>query len=424
MNGVISDMAAHSHSPGCRGCGKALSVTFVDLGMSPLCQKHVKQSDLARMEAFYPLKTWVCTSCWMVQLEEYVTPSDLFENYEYFSSFSTSWIEHARRYVAMITDRLNLDSKSLAVEIASNDGYLLQHFVSRDIPCLGIEPARNVAEVARKNGIRSIDSFFGRQTASEVAEQFGPADLLIGNNVLAHVPDLHDFIAGLSVLLKPDGVITLEFPHLARLVEHCQFDTIYHEHFSYFSLLVIRDLFARHDLRVFDVDELPSHGGSIRIYACHSRSGGHTDTGRVGSLIQQEVDAGFATMKPYAAFEERVKETKRKLLDFLIRAKRGGKTIAGYGAPGKGNTLLNYCGIRGDFVDFIVDSSPVKQGTYTPGTRIPILHPDAIRKHQPDFVLILPWNLRKEISETASYIRDWGGQFVVPIPEVEVFPAA
>lgn len=423
MSEEIVSAAANPHSPRCRGCGNVLSVTFVDLGMSPLCQKHVKPSDLARMEAFYPLQTWVCANCWLVQLEEYVTPSELFEHYEYFSSFSRSWVEHARAYVAMISDRLSLDSNSLAIEIASNDGYLLQHFVSRDIPCLGIEPAKNVADTARRNGIRCIVRFFGHQTAADVLEQYGPADLLIGNNVLAHVPDLHDFIAGLPVLLKADGVITLEFPHLARLIEHCQFDTIYHEHFSYFTLLVIRDLFSRHDLRIFDVDELPSHGGSIRIYACLSRSSLHADTGRVSSLIQQEIADGFTTMAPYAAFEERVKETKRKLLEFLIAAKRGGKSIAGYGAPGKGNTLLNYCGIRRDFIDFIVDTSPVKQGAYTPGTRIPILHPDAIRRYRPDFVLILPWNLRKEISETASYIRDWGGQFVVPIPEVEVVSA-
>ena len=412
-----------SHSPRCRGCGEDLAATFVDLGMSPLCQKHVRAEELNCMEPFYPLKAWVCTSCWLVQLEEYVSPLQLFEDYEYLSSFSTSWIEHARRYVGMIIDRLDLTSESLAIEIASNDGYLLQHFLDRNIPCLGIDPAKNVADVAARKGIRCLNRFFNRQTASDVLQQYGLADLLIGNNVLAHVPDIHEFIAGMTIVLDEDGVITMEFPHLMQLVKQCQFDTIYHEHYSYFLLLVVQNLFAQHELRIFDVEELSSHGGSLRIYACHSRCVRHADSRSAYNLVQREIADGFTSIGPYEGFEARVKETKRRLLTFLIEAKRAGKSIAGFGAPGKGNTLLNYCGIRTDFIDFIVDGSPVKQGTFTPGTRIPILHPDAIREFRPDYVLILPWNLRREIANSAQYIRDWNGQFVVPIPELDVFPA-
>ena len=411
----------NAQEPKCRACGKLLTDVCVDLGMSPLCQKHVQADELNHVEAFYPLKAWVCRNCWLVQLEEYVNPGELFTHYEYFSSYSTSWVEHARKYVEMISQRLQLGSTSQVVEIASNDGYLLQHFVAREIPCVGIEPAANVAAVAQEKGIDCIVKFFGEQTARETVESHGKADLILGNNVLAHVPDLHDFVTGLAVLLAETGVVTMEFPHLVRLIDENQFDTIYHEHFSYFTFFVVERVFAEHGLRLFDVEEIPTHGGSLRIYACHEDCKAHPSGPSVEELKQRELDAGYADVDVYSKFTEKVMATKRNLLDFLINAKREGKTIVGYGAPGKGNTLLNYCGIRTDFLDYTVDRSPIKQGTYTPGTHIPILDPSEIKASKPDLVLILPWNLHKEISEGASYIREWGGQFVVPIPEVRVF---
>lgn len=410
-----------SKYPKCRSCNCNLDDVFVDLGMSPLCQKHVTASELNHVEAFYPLKAWVCTNCWLVQLEEYVDPDELFTHYEYFSSYSTSWVEHARRYVEMISDRLRLGVDSRVVEIASNDGYLLQHFVSRKIPCVGIEPAANVAAVAIENGIDCIVEFFGKQTALETVDTHGKADLILGNNVLAHVPDLHDFLSGLKVLLAADGVVTMEFPHLVKLIEENQFDTIYHEHFSYFTFFVVEQVFKQHGLRLFDVEELSTHGGSLRIYACHDDALGLPTDSSVDSLRRRELDSGYGKIDVYSAFTEKVMATKRNLLEFLIGAKREGKTIVGYGAPGKGNTLLNYCGIRTDILDFTVDRSPVKQGTFTPGTHIPILDPSEIQSAKPDLVLILPWNLHMEISDSASYIREWGGKFVVPIPEVRVF---
>ena len=405
----------------CRACEQELTEILVDLGMSPLCQKHVLPSELNHVEKFYPLKAWVCNHCWLVQLEEYVEPDELFTQYEYFSSFSTSWVEHARDYVAMITLRQELNSSSQVVEIASNDGYLLQHFVERNIPCVGIEPAANVAAAAQKKGIECIVKFFGEQTAKETVESHGKADLILGNNVLAHVPSLHDFVSGLRVLLAANGVVTMEFPHLVKLIQENQFDTIYHEHFSYFSFFVVEQVFAQHGLRLFDVEEVPTHGGSLRIYACHETATDHPTGASVEALRNREIEAGYASMGVYSEFTEKVLTTKRNLLQFLIKAKQEGKTIVGYGAPGKGNTLLNYCGIRTDFLDYTVDRSPIKQGTYTPGTHIPILDPSVIATTKPDLVLILPWNLHREISENASFIRDWGGKFVVPIPEVKVF---
>ena len=388
--------------------------------MSPLCQTHISPDQLNRMEPFYPLHAFVCHECFLVQLDEYVSPGEIFTEYAYFSSYSDSWVEHARRYAEAMIRRLGLDGHSRVVELASNDGYLLQHFVRAGIPVLGVEPAANVAKVAVQKGIPTAVRFFGREAARELADEGGQADLLLGNNVLAHVPDLNDFVAGMRSLLKPRGVITMEFPHLYRLIEENQFDTIYHEHFSYFSFFTAEKVFAAHGLTLFDVEELPTHGGSLRIYARHASNASLPVSGALAALRRRELDAGVERIEAYASFAERVKETKRALLEFLIGAKRAGKKLAGYGAPGKGNTLLNYCAIRQDFLDYTVDKSPYKQGKFTPGTRIPILHPDAISQTRPDYVLILPWNLKDEIVTQMAHVRDWGGRFVVPIPAVSV----
>jgi len=404
----------------CRFCGAVLSATFVDLGMSPPCQTHIEPEQLNHMERFYPLHAWVCSECFLVQLEQYVTPDEIFSDYAYFSSYSDSWIEHARVYTQAMIQRFGLDAKSMVMEIASNDGYLLQHFVKSGVPCLGIEPAANVARAATGRNIPTIVKFFGRETASEIAAEHPKPDLLLGNNVLAHVPDINDFVGGMKLLLGEGGVITMEFPHLRRLMEENQFDTIYHEHFSYLSFTTVRRIFAHHGLELFDVEELPTHGGSIRIFGRHDNDASKPVSDRVGHMIESERKMGLQSLSAYTQFEEQVKETKRKLLGFLIDAKRAGKKIVGYGAPGKGNTLLNYCGIRQDFLDFTVDRSPHKQGRYTPGTHIPILAPDAIRKARPDYILILPWNLKEEIVQQHPYVSEWGGRFVVPIPSVEV----
>jgi C-methyltransferase C-terminal domain/Putative zinc binding domain/Methyltransferase domain len=411
---------ARARSFACRFCGTPLQTSFVDLGMSPLCESFVGPEQLAEMEPFYPLHAYVCGRCFLVQLQEFVTPAEIFTEYAYFSSYSTSWVEHARRYAEAMMARFKLGPASKAMEIASNDGYLLQHFVARGVPVLGIEPAANVAKVAIEKGIPSVVRFFGRQSAAEIAAQYGQPDLLLGNNVLAHVPDINDFVGGIKTLLAPQGVITMEFPHLQRLMAQNQFDTIYHEHFSYLSFVTVERIFAHHGLTLFDVEELPTHGGSLRIYGRHSEHAALEVTGRVRELRQREIDDGFLSLERYRGFEEQVKATKRKLLGFLIDAKQRGKTVAGYGAPGKGNTLLNYCGIRTDFLDFTVDANPYKHGKFTPGTRIPIFPPEKVREARPDYVLILPWNLKDEITAQAAYVRDWGGRFVVPIPEVRV----
>jgi SAM-dependent methyltransferase len=405
----------------CRSCGAVLRHTFVDLGMSPLCESYVGPEQLNQMEPFYPLHVYVCEHCFLVQLEEYVNPEEIFSEYAYFSSYADTWLQHAKAYTDMIVERLKLDEQSLVVELASNDGYLLQYFVQKEIPVLGIEPATNVAEVAIKKGVPTLVKFFGEELARELVAAGKQADLLIGNNVLAQVPGLNDFVKGMKVLLKPQGVITMEFPHLMRLMEENQFDTIYHEHFSYFSLITVEKVFAAHGLTLFDVEELPTHGGSLRIYARHTEDTAKPVGQRITELRAREEAAGFTLMETYALFAEQVKDTKRKLLDFLIRTKWAGKSIAGYGAPGKGNTLLNYCGIRSDFLDYTVDRNPYKQGKFLPGTHIPIFHPDKIKETKPDYVLILPWNFKDEIMEQVGYIRDWGGQFVVPIPEVKVY---
>ena len=410
-----------AHRGCCRHCGAPLTRTFVDLGMSPLCESYLDADQLDEMEPFYPLRVYVCDQCLLVQLQEYVSPETIFREYAYFSSYSDSWVDHARVYTDRIIERLQLNRDSCVVEVASNDGYLLQWFVARDIPVLGIEPAANVAQVAIRKGLPTLVKFFGRATARDLAAAGRHADLLIGNNVLAQVPDLNDFVAGLQVLLAPRGVVTVEFPHLMRLVAGNQFDTIYYEHFSYFSFLAAERVFAAHRLVVFDVEELETHGGSLRLYARHVEDSSKPVAPRVRELAAAEEAAGLRRPDYYAAFEERVKDTKRRLLEFLIQARRQGRTIVGYGAPGKGNTLLNYCGIRTDFLPYTVDKSLYKQGKFLPGTHIPVHAPEKIRETRPDYVLILPWNLKDEIIRQLAYIREWGGQFVVPIPEPRVY---
>ncbi len=406
----------------CRFCGAGLRTTFVDLGAQPLANAYLSEGDLGRMEPFYPLHLYVCEECLLVQIEEFVSPRDLFSDYAYFSSFSESWLQHARAYAELAIERFGLDARSRVVEVASNDGYLLQHFRERGIPVLGVEPAANVAAAAVEKGIPTMTAFFGRAAAEELAADGGRADLLIGNNVLAHVPNLNDFVAGLKVLLKPAGVLTMEFPHLMRLIAENQFDTIYHEHFSYFSFTTVERVFAAHGLRIFDVEEIATHGGSLRIYAAHAEDERKPNGARGEQLKAREASAGLTRLDGYASFAEQVHATKRRLVAFLISAKDSGKAVAGYGAPAKGNTLLNYCGIRADLVDYTVDRSPHKQGRFLPGSHIPIRHPDMIRSTRPDYLLMLPWNLRQEVMDQMAYIRDWGGQFVAPIPEVSVYP--
>ncbi len=406
----------------CRSCGTVLAHTFVDLGMSPLANSYIKPEQRSRMEPFYPLHVYVCSACLLVQLEQFSSPHDIFSDYAYFSSFSDSWLAHAKRYVDMIADRFQLGRDSKVVEIASNDGYLLQNFVARGVPVLGVEPAANVAEVAKQKGVNTTVAFFGEKTASGLVADGWAADLIIGNNVLAHVPDLNDFVKGLSLLLKPTGVITMEFPHLVQLMEQNQFDTIYHEHFSYFSFLAVEKVFARHGMTLFDVEELPTHGGSLRIYARHVRDESKPIGTRAHDLKAREEKAGFGRLDHYLSFGPQVEATKRKLLSFLIAAKQEGKRVVGYGAPAKGNTLLNYCGVRTDFIDYTVDRSPHKQSQFLPGVHIPIYSPEQVRETRPDYLLILPWNLRDEVMEQMAFIRNWGGKFVVPIPEVKVYP--
>jgi hypothetical protein len=403
----------------CRLCGAAVEHTFVDLGMSPLCESFLAREDLDDMEAYFPLHALVCSHCFLVQLKEYVSPERIFSEYAYFSSYSTSWVAHARAYCAAITRRVKLGRDALVVELASNDGYLLQHFLPLGIPVLGIEPAANVARVAIDKGIPTRVAFFGTRLAEELAADGRRADLIVGNNVLAQVPDLNDFVAGMACLLKPEGLITLEFPHLQRLIAENQFDTIYHEHFSYFSLVAIARLAARHSLKLVDVEELPTHGGSLRVYLAHLGSEWPATT-NVAALLARERRLGFEDLATYTAFAEQVRRTKRRLLSFLIAARDQGKRICGYGAPGKGNTLLNYCGIGPDFLDFTVDRNPYKHGRFTPGMHIPIHPVEAIDAARPDYILILPWNLREEIAGQMAHVAQWGGKFVVPIPEAAV----
>jgi SAM-dependent methyltransferase len=411
---------ATAELPSCRFCAAPLRDTFVDLGMSPLCESYVPPERLGAMEPFYPLHTRVCGQCLLVQLEEFVAPEDIFTEYAYFSSYSDSWVAHARDYVAAAVERFGLDADSLVLELASNDGYLLQHVVARGIPALGIEPAANVAETARERGIDTVVAFFGRELADRLVAAGHRADLLVANNVLAHVPDLNDFVGGMERVLAKHGVITIEFPHLERLIAENQFDTIYHEHFSYFSFLTAQTVLGAHGLEVFDVEHLDTHGGSLRVYAQRRFGGSHPVCTRVIALARRERVLGLDRIEGYRAFERRVVETKWALLEFLHRCRRDGKRVAGYGAPGKGNTLLNYCGIRADLLEFTVDRNPYKQGKFLPGTHIPIHEPEALERARPDFILILPWNLTDEIVDQLSYAREWGARFVVPIPKVTI----
>jgi hypothetical protein len=403
----------------CRLCGAPLDTTFVNLGMSALCESFLTSDQTDQMEAYYPLHAFVCSNCFLVQLPEYVRPEDIFTEYAYFSSYSTSWVDHAHKYCHMIKDRLSLGPTSHVYEIASNDGYLLQHFLALNIPVTGIEPAANVAGVARSRNVPTLVEFFGLNLARRLVSDGPQANLIIGNNVLAQVPDLNDFTAGLAHLLAPSGVITLEFPHLERLIEENQFDTIYHEHFSYFSLLTIDRLARRHGLKVFDVETLTTHGGSLRVYLTSADAKYKVMTS-VTDLLAHERNIGFADIETYGQFAEKVHRTKRKLLSFLIQCKEAGSRICGYGAPGKGNTLLNYCGIGTDFLDFTVDRNPYKHGRYTPGVHIPIHPVSAIDDARPDYILILPWNLAREIVAQMRHVANWGGKFIVPIPEVHV----
>lgn len=404
----------------CRFCGAGLSRTFCDLGMSPLSNAYVKADAVHRMERFYPLHAYVCESCKLVQLQEFASPEQIFDDYAYFSSYSESWLRHCQAYTSQMVERFKLGGEHQVIEIASNDGYLLKYFKASGIPVLGIEPAENVARVAKEHGVDTLVKFFGTQTAEDLVASGTRADLLLGNNVLAHVPDLNDFVRGLKTLLKPGGLITMEFPHLLRMVEENQFDTIYHEHFSYFSFQTVERVFARHGLSMFDVEELPTHGGSIRIYAQHSETGKWPVELRVAAMRAKEAAFGMGDLETYNRFAEQTRESKRALLTFLIEAKRAKKTIVGYGAPAKGNTLLNYCGIRSDFLDYTVDRSPHKQGMFLPGTHIPVYAPERIRATRPDYILVLPWNLKDEIIEQMSHAREWGAKFVIPIPRVEV----
>ena len=414
-------MSLFQQPAGCRSCGATLRHTFVNLGMSPLANSYVKAEHLNDTEPFFPLHVYVCAECFLVQLESIAKPEDIFSDYAYFSSYSDSWLDHAQVYTDCAIKRFGLNDKSWVVEIASNDGYLLQFFVAKGIPVLGIEPAANVAQAAVQKGIPTVVRFFGEDTARELASQGKQADLIIGNNVLAHVPDVNGFVRGMKLLLNKTGVITLEVPHLMRLMQENQFDTIYHEHLSYLSLLAIRKLFNRRGLKVFDVDELTTHGGSLRIYAGHEDDSLKTVGERVKEVLSREKKAGLSNLERYLVFGEQVKETKRRFLEFLTAAKREKKSVVGYGAPAKGNTLLNYCGVSTDLIQYTVDRSAYKQGHFLPGTHIPIYSPERIRHTMPDYLLILPWNLKEEVMAQMQHIRDWGGKFVVPIPTVQVY---
>jgi SAM-dependent methyltransferase len=394
----------------------------VDLGTSPLCQKHVTPERFDEAEAVYPLHVYVCDRCFLVQLPAYVPREEIFDgDYAYFSSYSDSWLRHAERYVSMMIGRFDLGSGSQVVEIASNDGYLLQYFVKAGVPVLGVEPTANTAEAATRKGVPTLNEFFGTETATRLRISHGPADVILGNNVLAHVPDINDFVEGVRTLLAPDGVATFEFPQLMHLVGRGYWDTIYHEHYSYLSFTTVELIFAHHGLTLFDVEELPTHGGSIRIYARHAGSGAHAVKPSVAAMKEIEAAAGHYDLDYYRGFGERVKESKRAILELLIDFKRRGKTIAGYGAPGKGNTLLNYCGIGTDFLDYTVDRNPHKQGNFLPGSRIPICAPELIEETRPDYLFVLPWNLKDEIAVKMACILAWGGQFLVAMPEIGIF---
>ena len=421
MTTVLQKVDAQTATKICRFCGVGLQRTFVDLGMSPLCETYPSAADLNQGEVYYPLHIYVCEKCWLVQLEEYESAESIFSDYPYFASYSDSWLKHCEKYCNEMKTRFGLGEQSFVAEVASNDGYLLQYFVRLGVPVLGIEPAANVAKAAVEKGVPTLVRFFGIQVAEELAAEGRTADLVVGNNVLAQVPDLNDFVEGLKILLKPEGVLTLEFPHLLRLIELNEFDTIYHEHFSYFSMISTIKIMEAHGLRVFDVEELKSHGGSLRVYACRASSQAHALAPNVQKVINDEINAKLDRIEGYESFARQVKETKLDLVDFLLTAARQGKRVAGYGAPGKSATLIHYCGIGKDLIEYTVDRSPYKQGRFLPGSHIPIFHPDRIRQTKPNYVVILPWNLKDEIMEQLQFIREWGGLFVVPIPRVAIY---
>lgn len=406
----------------CRFCGAPAEQSFVDLGSTPLANSYLTEAQLAQPEPSYPLRAFVCPQCWLVQADSFVPPEDIFSHYAYFSSFSDGWVEHARRFTVMARERFGLDESSQVIEVASNDGYLLKHFVAAGVPVLGIEPAANVAEAARAIGVPTEARFFGRETARDLVARGLSADLVIGNNVLAHVPDINDFVGGLAAVLKPDGVVSVEFPHLLRLIEGVQFDTVYHEHFYYLSLLAVETVFAAHGLKVFDVEELPTHGGSLRVMACRTASQAHGTGPGLAKVRADEQAAGFDRLETYAAFQSKVAPVREGLLAFLDTAAREGKTVAAYGAAAKGNTLLNFCGVGPDKIAYVVDRNPAKQGHFLPGSHLPVLPPETIAETRPDYVLILPWNIREEVMAAMAEVRTWGGRFVVAVPELTVFP--
>ncbi|MCC3379488.1 methyltransferase domain-containing protein [Paenibacillus farraposensis] len=402
----------------CRCCGEKLNNVFLDLGVSPLANSYVKSEN--QMENVYPLRTYICEKCFLVQVQDYESPEHIFSDYAYFSSYSNSWLTHCQNYVENMMGKFHYTSETQVVEIASNDGYLLQYFKEKGVSVLGIEPAENVAKVAMSKGIETSVNFFGTPIAKALKQKGKMADLLLGNNVLAHVPDLNDFVAGMKILLKPKGTITMEFPHLLRLIENNQFDTIYHEHYSYFSFSTVTRLFAQHQLSVYDVEQLSTHGGSIRIYASHSENPCFLTQASVHELLDKEAKFGMKNIEMYRGFQEKIEQLKRRIMKFLIELKDQGKVIAGYGAPAKGNTLINYCGIDCDYLDFTVDRSQYKQGTFLPGSRIPVYSPEKLKLTQPDYVFILPWNLKDEIIEQTSFIREWGGKWILPIPDIHI----
>lgn len=404
----------------CRYCESEVTQNFIDLGMSPLSNSYLNEEQINKKEPFYPLHVFVCNNCLLVQLGEFESPQNIFTNYAYFSSYSKTWLEHAQEYVNMMITRFGFDEKSQVIEIASNDGYLLQYFREKKIPVLGIEPATNVAKVAQEKGISTLTKFFGIKTAKELADKGIEADLLLGNNVLAHVPNLNDFIKGMKMILKKNGIITMEFPHLLQLIRENQFDTIYHEHFSYFSFLTVQKIFSSHGLTVFDVEEIPTHGGSLRIFLKHDNDNTKPIKDNVKILNSKEIQFGLDKIDIYKTFQKQIEKIKYKIQEFFINTKNDGKKVIGYGAPAKGNTLLNYCKITSDLMEYTVDISNYKQGMFLPGTHIPILNPEKIKETKPDYVFILPWNLKNEIMEQLNTIRKWGGKFVIPIPEVKI----
>ncbi|MDA7662508.1 class I SAM-dependent methyltransferase [Pirellulaceae bacterium] len=409
-----------TESRGCRFCNHPIENLVADLGLSPLCQSQIEHDKLNHPEVFYPLRAFVCDKCLLVQVHEHVAGEEIFSHYAYFSSFSDSWLQHCKDYSEMIIERLHLNCESFVVEVASNDGYMLQNFVEKNVPCLGIEPATNVAEVARKKNIDVMNRFFGVQTAQDAVKEYGKADLVMANNVLAHVPDLNDFVGGLHTILSDTGTLTVEFPHLKNLMELNQFDTIYQEHYCYFSVLTLEKVFKHHGMQIYDVEKIPTHGGSLRIYVKQQINSDLEVRDSVSKIITEEKDAGLGDVNYYGRLQDAANSVKYQLLEFLIRAKRDGKTVCGYGAPGKGNTLLNFCGIREDLLPFTVDRNTFKQGSFLVGSRIPVYAPEAIEQLQPDYVLILPWNLKDEICEQLSYVKNWGAKLVVPIPELTV----